>query len=119
MKQYLFYGCTNKYERGPLELLKQITVRDEDGSAQSERNAADHNEHYLRYFKAGEYSALYILVLNLNPATGTTEVIRNEYSENPLKTRVVINPAAKRIPTRKVMMNPSQFVGFSEVEEAP
>jgi hypothetical protein len=118
MKQFLFYGCTDKYERGPLALLKQIHFYDGDFSA--ERNAADHNEHYLRYFKSGEYSALHILILNLNPAVGTTEVIRNEYSENPLKQRVVINPAAKRTtPVKKTLLNNPHYVAFEEAMQGP
>lgn len=96
MKHYLFYGCTDKYTRGPLEILKSIYVRDDESAPQSERQAADYNEHYLYNFAAGEYSALHVLVLNLNPTKGVTEVLRNEYSENPLRVRTEINTAAKK-----------------------
>lgn len=112
MKQYLFYGCTDRYSRGPMEILKSINVRDDESAPQAERNAADHNEHYLRYFAQGEYSALYVLVLNLNPATGVTEVLRNEYSENPLKVRTEINAAAKKTMATKKPFNMTDFVEF-------
>ena len=95
MKHYLFYGCTDRYERGPLELLKSILVRDNSNAPDAELNAVQHEEHFKKYFAAKEYSCLYILVLNLDPQSGITEVIRNEYAENPLKTRIVINAAAK------------------------
>lgn len=95
MKQYLFYGCTDKYERGPMELLKAILVRDNHNAASLEANAMEHERHFKSYFETKEYSALLIMVLNLDPANGVTEVLRNEYAENELKKRTIINAAAK------------------------
>jgi hypothetical protein len=101
MKQYLFYACTNKYERGPLELQKQINVKDNQDAPHHQANADEHERHYRAYFESKEYSALYILVLNLDPANSITEVIKNEYAENPLKVRTIINPQAKGIVIKK------------------
>ena len=116
MKQYLFYGCTDKYERGPMELLKSICVR--DGS--SEANALEHERHFRSYFEQKEYSCLYVLVFNLDPANGVTEVLRNEYAENPLKHRTVINAAARKPTTKartleQILANePPQFTMFED-----
>jgi len=95
MKHYLFYGCTDKYERGPMELLKTVLVRDNNNAPSSEANALEHERHFKNYFEQKEYSCFFMLVLNLDPANGITEVIRNEYAENPLKHRTIINAAAK------------------------
>ena len=128
MKHYLFYGCNDKYERGPMELLKNILVRDNDSAPSQEVNAREHELHFKNYFEQKEYSALYILVLDLDPANGSTSVIRNEYAENPLKTRIVINAAARGMapaPKRKTIeqimaaqaiMAP-QFAIFDDVTE--
>ena len=101
MKQYLFYACSNKYERGPLELQKQICIRDNADAMHHQQNADEHERHYRSYFAAKDYSSLHILVLNLDPANGITEVIKNEYAENPLKTRTIINPQAKVLAVKK------------------
>ena len=93
MKHFLFYISTNQYERTNLTLAKSILVYD-DGSGQA--TATDHENYYKESFKGREYSALHILVLNLDAAHGVTEVLRNEYAENPLKKRIVINEQAKR-----------------------
>ena len=128
MKHYLFYGCNDKYERGPMELLKSILVRDDEGALSQEANAREHELHFKKYFERNEYSALYILVLDLDPAKGSTAVIRNEYAENPLKTRIVINAAARgmapapkkktigQIMAEQAMVAP-QFAMFDEVSE--
>ena len=76
MKQYLFYGCTDKYERGPMELLKSICVRDTVNGLASEANALEHDRHFRNYFEQKEYSCLYVLVFNLDPANGVTEIGR-------------------------------------------
>ena len=128
MKHYLFYGCNDRYERGPMELLKTILVRDNDSAPSQEAHAREHELHFKKYFEQKEYSALYILVLDLDPANGSTSVIRNEYAENPLKTRIVINAAARGMapaPKRKTIeqimaaqaiMAP-QFAIFDDVTE--
>ena len=115
MKQYLFYSCSNKFEHGPLELLKSIHVRDDNTASGSEEKAANHEKHFKEYFAIGEYSALSVLVLNLDPASGITEVIRNEYAENPLKVRTIINPAAKKL--AKKPLNTESFNWDAVVEE--
>lgn len=128
MKHYLFYGCTDKYERGPMELLKTILVRDNDSAPSQEANAREHELHFKKYFEQKEYSALYILVLDLDPANGSTSVIRNEYAENPLKTRIVINtaarglaPASKKKTIEQIMASQAmiapQFAIFDDVTE--
>ena len=101
MKQYLFYACTNKYERGPLELQKQICIKDNADAPHHQANADEHERHYHAYFEGKEYSSLHILVLNLDPVNGITEVIKNEYAENPLKVRTIINPNAKGLAATK------------------
>jgi len=93
MKHFLFYVSTNQYERVNLTLAKSILVFD-DGTGQGSAN--DHEVYYKDAFRVKEYSALHILVLNLDAANGVTEVLRNEYAENPLKKRIVINEQAKR-----------------------
>ena len=106
MKHFLFYVSNDKYERKPLQLSKQIMVQ-EDGSGAA--TAADHEAYYKDSFKRKEYSALHILVLNLDPANGVTEVVRNEYAENPLKQRIEINAAAKRaVPRSKSLLQTMQ-----------
>lgn len=92
MKHYLFYLSNNKYERVPLSLSKHIMVGD-DGTNQG--SADDHENYYKSSFDCKECTAFHILVLHLDPANGITEVLRNEYFENPLKTRTIINAAAK------------------------
>jgi len=91
MKHFLIYVCTNKYERTDLTQAKSIIV----STGGNEGNADDHMAYYKDCFQSGEYSALHILVLNLDPANGITEVLLNEYAENPLKKRIVLNEAAK------------------------
>lgn len=97
MRQILIYICTNKFERGPMQLGKQMIW---DQSIDKQYN--DYIRHYQESFQIGEYSALHLLELNLDPANGITEVLRNEYSENPLKTRIVINPAAAKTPKKSL-----------------
>jgi len=92
MLQYLFYNCTDKYERRPLQLAKQVCVSD---LGHNQATADDHDAYFQSCLKSGEYSALHIMVLRLDPANGITEVVRNEYAENPLKQRIVINAPAK------------------------
>jgi hypothetical protein len=101
MKQYLFYACSNKYERGPLELQKQICVKDNQDAPHHQANADEHMRHYRAYFEGKEFSVLHILVLHLDPANGITEVLTNEYAENPLKVRTIINPQAKGLAVKK------------------
>jgi hypothetical protein len=78
-----------------MELLKAITVRDNSNAPSSEANALEHEKHFKHYFEQKEYSCFFMLVLNLDPANGIVEVIRNEYAENDLKKRTIINAAAK------------------------
>lgn len=92
MRQYLIYACTNKYERAPLELVKQVCVKDNGNPS----NANAHMSMYKEYFRSGEYSAIHVLVMELNAMAGTTEIVINEYAEGPLCKRIVINESARK-----------------------
>jgi len=95
MIQYLFYACTDKYERSPLAVIKQMVVSDDNLASMLHENARAHEAQFREYFAMKEYSALHILVLKLDVYNGVTEVIRNELSLNDLRQRIVINERAK------------------------
>jgi len=101
MIQYLFYACTDKYERSPLAVVKQMVVNDDNLASMLHENAKAHEAQFREYFAMKEYSALHILVLKLDVYNGVTEVIRNELSLNDLRQRIVINERAKAKGVRK------------------
>jgi hypothetical protein len=92
MKHYIWYASSNKYERVPMECIKNLYQSNDDTVFGP---GLEHEAYYKECFNQGQYSQLHMLVLRLDPANGITEVLKNEYMEGPLKQRITINPAAK------------------------
>ncbi len=98
LRQTLVYVGEDVYTHN-LRLGKQITESLEDLSLSTECIAG-----VDRRFARKEYSAIHILQLDLDPVNGITNVVRNDYFENPLKTKIIINgskestaPKAKKV----------------------
>ena len=94
----IWYASSNKYERTPLECIKNVYNVEE---AAIHSPSIEHEAYYKECFNSGQYTALHQLVLRLDPANGITEVLKNEYLEGPLKQRITINPQAKATVVKK------------------
>ena len=105
MYHLLVYGCGNRYEREPLGFVKQLMCNTEAWK--------DSFESHINYFKDcfadNHYSALHIMVMKLEPEKGITEVVLNEYAENALKQRIVINEKAKKPIGNKRRLTPAMI----------
>lgn len=92
IRQYLYYTGVSVYSHD-LRLDKQI-----HGST-LDTDKMNHGQSYIDYYRTmmrnKDLSALLIMVIELDPANGVTNIIMNEYSENPLKKKIIINTKAR------------------------
>lgn len=124
MKQYLFYTSDDAYSYD-LRLNKQLFYRDGHPNEVAEGQA--YLEHFTKRFKEEEFAALLIMVLELDPVNGVTNIVKNEFMTSPLKKKIVINarvldkgtkPAAKKMLGQ--MISDAQFNSlFDEVQAQP
>lgn len=58
-----------------------------------------HIEHWKQKFEILKtYSVLNLVVFDIDPLNGVVTVLSNEVLKRPLKSRIVLNPAAKKAP---------------------
>ncbi len=108
LRQTLVYVGEDVYTHN-LRLGKQITESLEDLSLSTECIAG-----VDRRFARKEYSAIHILQLDLDPVNGITNVVRNDYFENPLKTKIIINGSKESItPKVKKSVSADPFISMS------
>lgn len=92
IRQYLYYIGSSIYSHD-LRLDKQIHGDTLDSDKMS------HGQSYIDYYRTmmqnKDLSALLVMVLDIDPANGVTNIIMNEYIENPLKKKIVINAKAR------------------------
>ena len=97
LKQVLIYCNSDLYKHGCLDLGHQrayTPTLDMDSELEYYINQ------YKNRFNKKEYSELHILTLLLDPANGETTVLVNEYSQNPLKVKTIINAVAATAPKK-------------------
>ncbi len=58
-------------------------------------------EKYSDRFQAKIYSAISIVLLNVDEQTGTVEVLENIQGRHPLKQKTVVNPSAEIVRTKR------------------
>ena len=96
--QSLTYINTDLYVYGKMELVSQRCFLVD--SVDSLADCKYYFEKYRTAFAQKKYSELHIMLLRLDPANGETVVEINEFSQNPLKTRTVINAIAATAPKK-------------------
>lgn len=117
LKQALIYTNPDLYSYGQLDLVHQ---RFFTSTPDAEADISYYLEKYREKFADKKYSELHILILHLDPANGVTEVLTNEYGQNPLKIKTIINAAAANAPKVKkmsqhfLMDTPPSSIAFDE-----
>lgn len=103
LKQALIYTNSDLYNYGQLDLVHQ---RFFTSSPDADADIGYYLEKYREKFADKKYSEIHILMLHLDPANGVTDVLINEFAQNPLKVRTIINAAAANAPKIKKMSQP-------------
>ena len=110
LKQLLIYANSDLYHYGGMSLIYQLAHESESGDAQ----------YYIERYKSSFYnkkiSELHIVYLLLDPLNGVTEVLLNEFAQNPLKVKTIINPKAATV-VKKAVPVPEPEPDYDEEEE--
>lgn len=116
LKQVLIYGNSDLYKYGDMILTHQrayIPNSDMDADLDYYINQ------YKTRFNKKQYSELHILTLLLDPANGETTVLVNEYSQNPLKVKTIINAVAANAPKKMKSVLEVAMPEFDDPDEGP
>ena len=90
LKQYLLYVNSDCYNYDKLELI----------SSCGEDNVQPFNDYVQQYQRKlinKSISELLVVEMVLEPRVGSMQITRNDYFSNPLKQKIEINIAAKRV----------------------
>ena len=93
MYQLLIYACEDQFSHLPLKKAY-------DKAAMDLSSVMEKVSIYRAHFQAKGFSAMHLIVLDIQ-TSGAVSVVLNEYGENPVKTRTVINPEALEIKKAK------------------
>lgn len=111
--QTLVYTNTDLYTYNSMNLVHQYS---EAGSIDGLYDDTYINS-YRHKFHQKRYSELHIVRLSLDPFSGNTEIIINEYANIPLKVRTEINAIAKNASFGKSKALAQALIDFDEVPE--
>ena len=92
MKILVISACTDPFSHSPMKV--QVIKNSLDYSE------ADREKIILDYedaLKRGQFSKLSIHLIEVSPETGEVTVLINRIGENPIKTKIVVNPKAKEV----------------------
>ena len=90
LKQYLLYVNSDCYNYDKLELVQSC-----DGDIAPLFN--DYVEQYQRKLINKSISELLVVEMVMEPRLGAMQITRNDYFSNPLKQKIEINVAAKKV----------------------
>ena len=116
LKQVLIYCSSELYKYGCMDLVHQ---RAYSPTPEMDNDLEYYVNQYKNRFNKKQYSELHILTLLLDPANGETTVLVNEYSQNPLKVKTIINAvaatASKKI--KKISFDEMPMPEFDDPDE--
>ena len=108
------YGNTDKYSYGRLSLIMNQTYH----SYSPTGDIAAYLDSYRRKFTSKHFTQIHLMVLKLDPKNGISEILVNEYAENPLLEKTKLNAEAESIAkARTFKVSPPPEVMLSDEPE--